>query len=109
MSSNKILLKLDTEVDKIQSFDLIKGSTISANGIIYEKDIISRVEVVKREFSDSSCKTFFIHLFMGNFQLGSIVAGEDYIIEVDNDKAFPRYDIRKAEYFDYKDLGIQED
>lgn len=107
MGDNKtILFKLkDMELDKIQSFDVVSGSEGYVNGVIFDKNIISRIEVKKYPSTESSdTEDFFITLFMGNLKLGTLVAHEDHVLELYQCSLFPSFTIRKAGSFDYREV-----
>lgn len=103
-----ILFKIQNmEIDKVQSFDIVRGSKGFINDVQFEEDLISKVEVAKLVFEKRYPESVFIKLYSGNFKLGTIVADEDYVLEIE-EYSFPTFRIRKAEYYDYKKVELSE-
>ncbi|MCT8978683.1 hypothetical protein N4T77_19005 [Clostridium sp. CX1] len=100
-----ILLKVkDMEADKVQSFEIAQGSEGNINGVYLNRNLISRVDVIKRESSGMLPESVFIKLYSGNFELGTIVSTEDYVLQLNEDDLSPKFYIREAKSYDYRNL-----
>lgn len=103
MIDQKILFKLEElEYGQPKVFDIPSGSRVNMIGVSFEKDVFSRIRVIKYDLRDrrNSKEFYCIELFSGNIEIGSIRPSEDFVLEVRDGY----YRIREAESFDYKDL-----
>lgn len=67
--------------------DVAKGLRVVMNGIIYERDIISKIEIFKFTNKDNSREKIFVDLYMGNMCLASWLLEEKVVLS--EDRYFP--------------------
>ncbi|ADL52166.1 hypothetical protein [Clostridium cellulovorans] len=100
MECKSVLFKVvEMKVDEVHSFEIGQSVQVSVNGNRFSQKIVSRIEVVKREFDDKA--NIFIDIFMGNLNLCTVIAREDYILDIYEGSSYKDYVLRKAEDFDY--------
>lgn len=108
MLSEKFLFKLeDIEYGKPKVFDVSYGLIVNISGFGFEKNLVSKIQVVKYDLRErrNSKEFYCIELFSGNIEIGSVMPSEDFVFKVRDGY----YRIRKAISFDYKNLEKQEE
>lgn len=99
----KIFSLKDMKLEEVFSFNLESESNLIVNGMIYEDGIISKIKFERCKSYDPKDKDFLlIRLFIGNLNLGDIVAHKDYIL-TKNSKSL-EYILRKTESYDYLEI-----
>lgn len=99
----RLFVLKDMKVDEVHAFDLESKSDLRINDIMYSDNIVSKVEFIRHEFSTGPA--LFIHIFMGNLRVGTIVSSEeDYVLKKNCQRLY--YEIRKAEKYDYSEKEI---
>ncbi|WP_142415462.1 hypothetical protein [Hathewaya massiliensis] len=78
---NKHLIVCD-ELEAVQSFNVKPNLYVSLNGVIFKSGVVSSVEFVKHRFSDRD--RIFINLYMGQIEVCTVIATDNYVIEEDD-------------------------
>ncbi|MHC6178628.1 hypothetical protein ACYUJ6_02040 [Clostridium sp. JNZ X4-2] len=93
------------EVEKIQagellSFNIPANSKVIVNHFQLKKDKVSRVEVEKIKDLPN---TIFITLSGNGKEIGTVVAEQSYVLDLEVDQGMKYYDIRPAGKYDRED------
>ena len=73
----------------VQNVD--KGLKVRLNGVVYDENIISKIEIFKFIGSDNNSSSIFVYLLMGNIHLATwiirdVVLDEDRYLPENNEK-----------------------
>lgn len=85
------------EVGKPQVFDIPEGSKVTVNHFQLKKDKVSRVEVEKIKDLPN---TIFITLSGNGKEIGTVVADQSYVLDLEVVDGMKYYDVRPAGKYD---------
>lgn len=103
MENNKIIINFKNMVpDKTIVVNTENDSTVKIDETRFAENFISRIEFIKHKFSDGY--DLLIIAYTGHMKLATVAAHENYVVEIDKDKAniFSYVYVRKANSCDYE-------
>lgn len=104
MNHNKALINFESmDIDKAIIINTENNSTVKIDETRFAENFISRLECVKHKFSDGY--SLLINAYTGHMKVATVAAHENYVVEIDKDKAnvFSYVYVCKACSYDYSE------